>query len=578
VSTLLRLTIDDVGLIPHAEVAFGGGFTAFTGETGSGKTMLLGALDAALGERFERDLVRGDRSRIVLELIPDDGLRACLHDFGMTLDDDDDVVIVREIAAGGRGTIRINGVAVSASQLREVGERIADTVGQGEAQRLLAPSYARDLIDRFGGAEVAALKAELRERFERRRGLLDECDGLRGDDARAAAEREHARFALTEIDAAAMADDGEDERLRERRDVLTHAERITGGIARAQAALEDEGGAIDALGEAMRAIAALAQFGSPFASLGERAAGLQAESTQLASELARAAEAIEADPAELEQINARLAALDTLKRKYGGTLAAVRTARERFAALVDADAGRDDRLRQLDREIAQLDAAIAADAAALHGRRVAAARDCEERVAGELHALAMPAARFSVAIEPRAEIAAHGGDRIEFRFSANPGEAERPLAKVVSGGERSRVLLAIVVVLADGSDGRAFVFDEIDAGIGGATAAAVGARLARLAQVAQVACVTHLAQIAVWAQAHYALRKGGDGESTVIDVIRLDDPASRRAEIARMLAGNVTPISLQHAAALISDSQILEAAEKSPNGFDKKTKRRKLMP
>ncbi len=318
-TALLRLTIDDVGLIPHAEVTFADGFTAFTGETGSGKTMLLGALGAALGERVERDLVRGERARIVLELAPDAGLRARHAEFGIELADDPDVVIVREIAAAGRSTARINGVAVSASQLREIGGRIADNVGQGEAQRLLEPAYARELIDRFGGPDVLALREDLRARYDERRRAIAERDALRGNDERAAAEREHARFALAEIDAAGIVDDAEDERLRERHSVLAHAERITTGLALARAALEDDGGAVDALGEAVRALAALGSFGSAFATLADGAATLQGEVTALATELARKADGIEADPAELESVSGRLAALDAVKRKYGGS-------------------------------------------------------------------------------------------------------------------------------------------------------------------------------------------------------------------------------------------------------------------
>lgn len=575
---LLRLTIDDVGLIPHADVTFAAGFTAFTGETGSGKTMLLGALGAALGDRVERDLVRGERARIVLELAADAALRARLAEFGIELADDDDVVIVREVAAAGRSSARINGVAVSASQLREIGARIADNVGQGEAQRLLEPAYARELIDRFGGTELRELREEVRTHFEERRRLTVEREALRGSDERAVVEREHARFALAEIDAAGIVDVVEDERLRERHAVLAHAERIATGLAVARAALEEDRGAVDALGEAVRALAALGSFGPAFVALADGAGTLQGEVTALASEIARKADEIEADPAELEVVSGRLAALDALKRKYGGTLAAVLAARERFAGLVEADGGRDRRAAALEREIAVHEAALMRAAAALHERRVDAAHRCEERVAAELHALAMPAARFTVAVEPRDDVAVHGGDRIEFRFSANPGEPERPLARVVSGGERSRVLLAIVVVLADGADSRAFVFDEIDAGIGGATAAAVGARLGRLARVAQVTCVTHLAQIAAWADAHYALRKHGDDASTVIEVVRLESEDARRAEVARMLAGSVTPISLEHAAALVAETHILEEAEKSSPPFDRKPRRRKVVP
>jgi DNA repair protein RecN (Recombination protein N) len=247
--------------------------------------------------------------------------------------------------------------------------------------------------------------------------------------------------------------------------------------------------------------------------------------------------------------------LETLKRKYGGSLDAVLAARDRFAALLDADAGRDERITQLAVRLTELDRAVEDEADALHRLRVAAARSCEERVAAELAVLAMPAARFRVAIEPLEAIAAHGSDRVEFHFSANPGEPERPLARVASGGERSRVLLALVVALADGRDARAFVFDEIDAGIGGATATAVGARLGRLAAFAQVVCVTHLAQIASYASAHYALRKHDEDGRTTIVVVPLQAEDDRLAEIARMLSGETKGISLEHAATLVASTR-----------------------
>ena len=255
-----------------------------------------------------------------------------------------------------------------------------------------------------------------------------------------------------------------------------------------------------------------------------------------------------------ESVIGRLDALEGLEKKYGGSLRwPVLAARDRFASCGRCRRWRrDERLAGIGAELARLDAAVEADAAALRKRGMAAARQCEARVTAELRDLAMRAARVTVAVEPREELAARGADRIGFRFSANPGGPERPLARVASGGERSRLLLAVVVVLADADDARAFVFDEIDAGIGGATAAAVGLRLARLASVAQVACVTHPAQIAACADAPYALRKRADGDTTTIDAVALDGSDARRNEIARMLAGDVTKISLQHAAALLA--------------------------
>jgi DNA repair protein RecN (Recombination protein N) len=553
-SALLRLTIENVGLIAHAQVEFGDAFTAFTGETGSGKTMLLGALDAALGGRVERELVRGDRLRVALEIAPDPALRALLETIGIELAPDDDVVVVREVTAAGRSQARINGIAVSASQLRAVGAHVVDAVGQGEAHRLLEPAFARDLLDRFAGDAALALRECLRERYESRRALREERDGLAAGGERALAEREFARFALGEIETAGL-EDGDDERARERREILSHAERIAETLTRTHEALAEERGAVDALGDAAHGLAGLARFGATFAALNESAAALQADAGALAAEIARALEDVELDPAELETVTARLDAIETLKKKYGPTIAAILAARDRFAATLERDAGRDERLAALERELAGLDAAIAADVAALRAARSAAIPACEERVAAELQALAMPAARFAVALEPLEEVAAHGADRVEFRFSANPGEPERALARIASGGERSRVLLALVVVLADRRDARTFVFDEIDAGIGGATAVAVGARLQRLAAAAQVICVTHLAQIASWAETHYVLRKYDDGGETTIEVASLGAEDDRLAEIARMLSGDTKRISLEHAATLVASTR-----------------------
>jgi DNA repair protein RecN (Recombination protein N) len=552
--SLLRLTIEGVGLIAYAQIEFGDAFTAFTGETGSGKTMLLGALDAALGGRVERDLIRGERLRVALEIAAGEELRALLATMGIELAADDDVVIVREVAAAGRSQARVNGVAVSASQLRTIGAHVVDAVGQGEAHRLLEPGFARDLVDRFAGDAALALRERLRERYETRRELRVERDTLRDGGDRALAEREFARFALGEIETAAL-EAGEDDRLRERRDVLGSAERIADALTRARATLEDERGAVDALGDAMQGLTGIARFGATFAALAESAGALQADANTLAAEIARALDDVELDPNELETVTGRLDAIETLKKKYGTSIVAVLVARDRFAATLEQDLGRDERLTAIERELEGLDAAIAGDAAALHSERIAAVPACQERVAEELHALAMPAARFAVAVEPLDEIAAHGGDRIEFRFSANPGEPERPLARIASGGERSRVLLALVVVLADRRDARTFVFDEIDAGIGGATAVAVGARLQRLATVAQVVCVTHLAQIASWADTHYVLRKYGDDDETTIEVVALHAEDDRLAEIARMLSGDTKRISLEHAATLVASTR-----------------------
>jgi len=552
VSTLLRLTLENVGLIARAELELDAGLTVVTGETGSGKTMLLDGLRLALGERAESDVVRAgaERARATLEIAPDPALRERLARAGFTLADDDDLIVQREVLAAGRSQGRINGVPASASQLRELVGALVDLVSQHEAQRLLAPAYALDLLDRGVGDDALALRAQVARLHAELRAAEERLAALRDADGRALARAEFARFALAEIDAARFEDD-EDERLRERRDLLANAERIVAALGIASGALEDDGGATDALGATGTALAGLARLSPRFAELADAAASLQAEANELAARVARERDAVELDPAELETVGARLDALDRLKKKYGGTLPAVRAQRETFALeIADVDE-RDARVTAAEREVAALAGELADRAAELSGLRRSAAEAIGAAVDAELAALAMPAARLRLALEPLPSIGPSGAERAELHFAANPGEPERPLARVASGGELSRVLLALIVVLAERRERTALVFDEIDAGIGGATATAVGERLARLAQTGQVVCVTHLAQIASFGARHAVLRKRVVGTATTIEAAALDE-AARRAEIARMLSGAERGVALEHAAELLA--------------------------
>ena len=555
-TTLLRLSVENVGLIARAELDFAEGLTVVTGETGSGKTMLLGGLALALGGRVDGDTVRqgAERARAVLEAAPDDALRARLAAAGFPLAADDDLIVQREVLASGRSQARINGLPASASQLRELAGTLVDVVSQHEAQRLLAPAYALDAVDRFGGAESLALRDEVRDLHERLGTANARIAALRDDDGRKLARAEFARFALAEIDGAAIDDDAEDERLRERRDVLSNAERVVAALTIASGALEDETGAVDALGAAETALAALGRYAGRFADLASSAGALQSEINELAARIARERDAVELDPAQLDEVGARLDVLDALKKKYGGSLAAVRAQRDAFAAEVADVDDREARIATAQREAGQVAGALDERAAELGKRRREAAAAIGYAVTAELAELALPAARFRVALEPLEATGPNGAERAELRFAANPGEPERALARVASGGELSRVLLGLVLVVSDRHERSAFVFDEIDAGVGGATASAVGVRLARLAREAQVLCVTHLAQIASHGDAHVALRKNEDGARTTIDVVTLD-AAARRAEIARMLSGREGGVALEHAAELISSAR-----------------------
>jgi len=551
---LRRLEIEDFGLIAHAALDFADGLTACTGETGSGKTMLLGALAFVLGERTSAELVRAGaaRARVTLEVDPDAALRERFAREGFEIEADELATFSRELQAGGKSSARINGRPAGLAQVRAFGELLVDSIGQHEQQRLLSPAYQLDVLDRFAGARALETRAVVAAAHLRASGLEAALRESRERDVRGLAELEFARDALAEIEALGLRP-GEEEELRARRDYLNNAERIGAALALAHEALAGDGAGLEALGRAAAALAGVARFAAGLERAAEALAALQSDAGEAAAALARLAENAEFDAAELERVVQRLDAIERARRKYGRTPEEFEAARLRYAALVEREETRDERLAALESELSLARAALSEAAETLHAARADAAASLETRVTAELAGLAMPAARFGVSLEPLAEIGPNGRERAEFALSANPGEPARPLLKAASGGELSRVLLALVVVLAGGRDPSALVFDEIDAGIGGSTANAVGVRLGSLARVSQVVCVTHLSQIASWADRHYALRKREARNTTTIEVLELRTPAAVIDELARMLSGSAAGVARDHAATLLDD-------------------------
>lgn len=554
---LRRLTIEDYGLIPKAEIRFADGATIFTGETGSGKTMVLGAIAFVLGERASADAVRRGRPRAIvsLEFDASDALRARLAEDGFEIEPDEDATISREISAAGKSAIRVNGRPSTAGYVRELAAQLIDIVGQHEAQRLLAPVYHVELLDRFAGNAVASARERVAELCARRADIANALKSLDRDERRAQEQYAFATYALQEIESAAP-ETGEDERLTQRRRVLDNAEKVAGSLQSAHDALAgEESSAADALGTASTALAHIEDIGGDFTQMAQTSAALQSEVNDLAVRIARELDAMEFDSGELENINARLDALDTLKRKYGGTLEAVLESANGFRSTVDLFANKDERKARLERDVQDATAELEEAAEHLSRLRHGAADRVSKAIEHELKDLALPSGRFGVQFAPLAEIGPDGAEHVEFVFAANKGEAQRPLARVASGGELSRVLLALIVVLAGKRGRTALVFDEIDAGIGGATATAVGMRLGRLARDTQVLCVTHLAQIASWADAHFVLEKSETKSTTTIALREIESTDARTAELARMLSGEAHDAALQHARTLLEQTQ-----------------------
>jgi DNA repair protein RecN (Recombination protein N) len=551
---LRRLEIENYGLIARAAVEFAQGATIFTGETGSGKTMLLGALDFALGARAAPDAVRrGARGAVVtISFEPNDSLRARLEADGFELDPGEEASIVREITEAGRSSVRVNGRPSTAGYVRDIGDAIAELVGQHEAQRLLSPAYHLELLDRFAGDATLALRDSVAAAYARAQAAAQSLERLTGDE-RAARERyDEALFVTREIEDAKL-DPTQLEQLRERRAYLDNVERIAVALGAAHEALTlNESAATQGLGTAAAALTGIATFGEGLREMAQRAVTLQTEAAELGADVARDLDSTEFEPGELEAINLRLALIERLQRRYGGTIDEVIERARRARATVEEFENRDDLLEQLRAEAGAATRELESLAQSLTKARQKAAGALGKRVVAEFGEIALGSGRFDVDLQRLERAGPLGADRVEFLFAANAGETARPIARVASGGELSRVLLALVVALARSRNSfEALIFDEIDAGIGGATATAVGARLGELARQGQVVCVTHLAQIATWAERHYVLDKLERGGETTIAVRELDGRKEREAEIARMLSGETHDVALRHARALL---------------------------
>jgi DNA repair protein RecN (Recombination protein N) len=556
---LRRLEIENYGLIARADIDFARGATLFTGETGSGKTMLLGALGFALGARAGPDAVARDASKAVvtLEFDANEALRRQLAADGFDLDPGEGATIVREMSDAGRSSVRVCGRPSTAAYVRELGGSIAEIVGQFEAQKLLAPAYHQDLLDRYGGKGAVAARESVTQSYSRLSEVSQLLAKLESDDRRARERCEDASFALREIDEARL-ENGEDQRLNERRRYLENLQRIAEALGRAHQFLAgDDSSAVSALGEASAALGGVAGIGATLRALAEQAAGLQSQANDLAASVVGSLENGDLAPGELDAINARLDLLDRLKRKYGGSVERALAHADAAREIVEEYQGREQRAMELAAARNAAERELQTVAASLSALRTRSASALVKRVAAEFADLALGSGRFEVAFETLERIGPEGAERNEFLFAANAGEPVRPLARIASGGELSRVLLALVVALSGARDtSTALVFDEIDTGIGGATGTAVGARIGRLARTGQVICVTHLAQLATWADRHYVLEKNEKRNATIISVREISGDEARESELARMLSGETHDVALKHARALLKRRSI----------------------
>jgi len=537
------MRLRDLGVIAEATLPIGPGFTAITGETGAGKTMVVTGLGLLLGQRADSGAVRAGAPQASVDgvwIVPEHGTVADrVREAGGDLEPigggQAELLVGRSLSSEGRSRASVGGRAAPAGVLSDLADELVVVHGQSDQLRLRTAAAQRDALDRFGGPEVETVLGAYRATYERSRELSRELTTLIADRDARALEAEELRAAIAEIEQAAP-QPGEDAELSVRAERLANAEELRAAAAAAHEILSGDGDVPDVgilLAESRRALErghdpALDELAAQAADLGYRAADL---AQSLAVYLA---DLDETGPHELAAVEERRAVLGGLIRTHGSLDAAIEllaTGSARLAEL-DDDGARIERLTQ-ERDAAA--SALDSDAAALSAARTDAAERLGAAVTGELHALAMPDARVVVAVTPGPE-SASGRDDVAILLAPHVGAEPRPVAKSASGGELSRVMLAIEVVIAAVDPVPTFVFDEVDAGIGGAAAIEVGRRLARLARSSQVIAVTHLAQVAAFANNHLSVVKASDGSVTASDVRRLDG-ADREAEMARLLSG-----------------------------------------
>lgn len=584
---LAEIDITNFAIIEHLHLQFHRGFNVMTGETGAGKSIIIDAVGMLLGGRAQAEFVRADTAKARVEgtFTLNDAARAnivpILDEIGIEYEDDT-LIITREIHREGRNTCRVNGRTVTMHTLQRIGEFLIDIHGQSEHLSLLRVREHVDFLDRYGN--LWEQRARVAEKVKQLRAVRNEIKTLMLDAREAARRVDRLTYVVAEISEAGLRV-GEEEALKQERELLGNAELRANLADHAYRALygigEDDKGAMDLLNEALQAISGLEKYDASVRALREEAESAAAQADDVARALRAYRDGVEHDPARLAQIDERLDLIFRLKRKYGDTIEEILKYGENAAAELATISHSEERVNELRAQEARLLKEIATLASDLSRAR----RDAGERLSREIEAqlqdLGMAKAKFGVALERaddangpevdgrRVAVDTTGIDRVEFLVSPNPGEPLKPLAKIASGGETSRLMLALKSVLAVADNTPTLIFDEIDQGIGGRTGGIVGNKLWALTPSAskggdtpqhQVICITHLPQIAAFGDAHFKIRKEIVGERTVTKIDALNDTA-RVEEIAQML-GTETATTRQNAEELLKEVKSQKAKAK----------------
>ena len=557
---LRHLRVTNFAILSDVSLELGPGFNALTGETGAGKSLIVEAVNLLRGGRASADIPRAGAKEAVVEAIFEvtDLVRtqvtSLLSEAGLP-ESEDDLLVRRVIHRGGRSRTYINGALTTASRLAEIGAYMVDLSGQHQHQGLVDPKRHRATLDACADNKLPLQRMhDAYELLAARRGTLE---SLRANESDRSERLDYLRFQLDELSEANLSP-GEDEELERERSILASVDKLQSTAAECESLLYGcDGSAVDRLHLAARALESGALLDDSLVDCAQ----LVNEALTLAEEAARSMERyagkLDADPARLAEIDDRLALLRKLTRKHGatlktGSLQELIAKTESLQAEVHELDHHDDRLANLEAQLSAAQSDADKAATALHKRRKKAANKLESEVAPALAALGMGSARLMVYIEKSDKLSSEGGDKVEFLLAANTGETAKPLSRVASGGELSRIMLALKLVLRRADNVSCYVFDEVDAGIGGATAEVVGQQIRQVANERQVLCVTHLPQIAALGDLHFHVSKKEAAGRTETEVRRLTDK-ERHAEIARMVGGvKVSAQARAHAKAMLS--------------------------
>ena len=554
---LRELHIENLAVIENATVALGPNLNVFTGETGAGKSILIGGINAVLGQRVSRDMVRSGAEKAyisaVFDAVPEE-VSALLKDAG--IDPEDDLIISREISADGRSTARINSRAVSVSVIKSVGDLLINIHGQHDSQVLLDPSKHLGILDGFARDE--AVLEDYRASFRELQSVAREISGLKQSEREKSRRSAYLQSVVDDIRPLEI-EKGEDDAVEERFKIIDNAVELSQAVRAAVTLLsggDDSDGAGGLIESAFSELSENEELMPKLKPLCERLGSVSIEVGDISDELSKLLDSLDIDSSEYARLSARRDDLNRIKRRYGPTLDDVIKLYEDSAAELEMFEGSEAELEELSKKRDSLLASVSKKAEALSALRKEAAERFRREVEGELKFLNMPDVKIETRFE-RGKLTSSGMDGVEFLISANRGEEPKPMAKIASGGELSRIMLALKCVLADRDGIPTLIFDEIDSGVSGRAAQKIGIKLREISRGRQVICVTHLAQIAIAGDDHILIEKHSEGDRTSTEIKRLDFEG-RKLEIARILGGdNITETVLRDA-----EEQLLSAKGK----------------